>query len=363
MEGLFFPVGSFGFDFPPSGANRTYSPIALTEEWPRINRLLLVTMGMCVGTIMNVFFVTTFFVEHTLNRAGYVFLACTAISDLLITAGVMPASAVVLLSGQWDSVDHCRALQFLTETSTYSYSVFFALVAIENYYRLYRSDDDYDWFISMRIGLVCTSVYTMTTTAAAVGVYLGLDYDYCERRSLGNVFYRQLTSGLFYGIPFIITIFGLFASVIGIARQVRTLIHYRRSDQYYTDRASAAVNITSFIFYVAMWTPYLVIIYLYPGASDPVYYKSAWLGIGRSTFTTFFYALFISNFRRAYARVFNYCCCKSTLTGPQCTRYRRAVEYNVATGDVRVHVLAPHVHATSPQRSASTSASREPSEL
>lgn len=53
-------------------------------------------------------------------------------ADLIITTGVMPISAVVLLSGEWDVVPVCQMLQFLTAASTYCYSLFFAVSTFHN---------------------------------------------------------------------------------------------------------------------------------------------------------------------------------------------------------------------------------------
>lgn len=135
---------------------RVYSPVTLSNEWPTLGRLLFMVFLSCLGSILNGFFVSAFFVERTLKRIGEskimspwnyicshiilnilhiwifplpgnVFLACVGLSDLILTAGVMPVSAVVLLSGEWDILPVCRALQFLTESSTYGYSLFFTV--------------------------------------------------------------------------------------------------------------------------------------------------------------------------------------------------------------------------------------------
>lgn len=67
------------------------------------------------------------------SASGNVFHACVGIADLFITAGVLPIAATVLLSGVWDTIPVCQWLQFLTEASTYCYSMFF-LVSTSHYY-------------------------------------------------------------------------------------------------------------------------------------------------------------------------------------------------------------------------------------
>lgn len=113
--------------FTVANATAVYSPVTLSKEWPTLGRLLFMVICSCFGTTINGFFVAAFFVERTLKRVGNVFLACVGLSDLILTTAVMPVSAVVLLSGEWDILPVCHALQFLTETSTYSFSLFFTV--------------------------------------------------------------------------------------------------------------------------------------------------------------------------------------------------------------------------------------------
>lgn len=61
---------------------------------------------------------------------GNVFHACVGMADLILSAAVMPISAVVLLSGQWDINPVCQVVQVLTEASTYCYSLFFTVSTI-----------------------------------------------------------------------------------------------------------------------------------------------------------------------------------------------------------------------------------------
>ncbi|XP_026762745.1 melatonin receptor type 1A-A-like [Galleria mellonella] len=339
-----------------------YSPVTLSHEWPTLSRLLFMVFCSCLGTTINGFFVAAFFVEHTLKKVGNVFLACIGMADLIVTTGVMPVSAVVLLSaGEWDTIPVCHVLQFLTETSTYCYSLFFTLVAAETYYRLCRTTAEYEMFISMRVGLVAIMVFTISLIIAGLGVYLGLDYDYCQRRHYGNFYFRVTTSVIFHAIPFLMTIFGLVSSCIQVRKRAREQVHYKRSQQYERDYSTTNLNITAFLLYVMAWTPYLVILHEYPSTNDNKFYHCAWIGVCRSVFTSFLYSSMNRNFRRAFAHLFYYCCCKSTLTGSFSNRHRRALEYKSATGDVRVHIMHQAVNASSPQRAASSS--RETQEL
>ncbi|KAJ0184047.1 hypothetical protein K1T71_000470 [Dendrolimus kikuchii] len=338
----------------PGNSTRVYSPVTLSHEWPTLSRLLFMVFVSCLGTTINGFFVAAFFVEHTLKKIGNVFLACIGMADLIITTCVMPVSAVVLLSGEWDTLPVCRSLHFLTETSTYSYSLFFTLVAVETYYRLCRPPNEYEMFISMRVGLISVLVFFISFLFAGIGVYYGLDYDYCERSHYGNFYYRLMTLIIFHGIPSLLTVCGLFTASVRVHRRARVQIHYKRSQQYDRDSSTTNLNITVYLLYVIAWIPYLIVVHEYPNSTDKNYYHCVWVGICRSVITSFLYSAMNRNFRRAFAHLFYYCCCKSTLTSSFNSRHRRALEYKAATGDVRVHIMHQAVNSGSLQRGASS---------
>lgn len=235
------------------------------------------------------------------------------------------------------------------------------LVSVETYYRLCRSSGEYEMFVSIRVGCISVLVFAVSFITAGVGVYMKMDYDYCQRRHFGNFYFRCSTSVIFHAIPCLVTLFGLFCSSARVRRRARQQIHYKRSQQFDRDYSTTNLNITAYIFYILGWIPYLLVVHEYPGTSDTKYYHCVWIGVCRSVFTSFLYSALNRNFRRAFAHLFYYCCCKSTLTGSFNSRHRRALEYKPATGDVRVHIMHQAVSMSSPQRGASSS--RETQEL
>ncbi|KAG6444623.1 hypothetical protein O3G_MSEX003491 [Manduca sexta] len=273
----------------------------------------------------------------------------------------MPVSAVVLLSGEWDTIPVCKGLQFLTETSTYCYSLFFTLVAAETYYRLCRTTTEYEMFLSLHVGVVSCLVVFFSAIISAVGVFMKLDYDYCERHYTGSFLFRATTLGLLHALPFFMTMYGLFSSAFCISRRARIQNHYRRSQQYDRDCSTTNLNIVAYLLYVVAWIPYLVVVHEYSDSSDSRYYHAVWIGMMRSVTTSLLYSGINSNFRRAFAHLFYYCCCKSSLTDTFASRHRRALEYKPATGDVRVHIMHQAVSMCSPQRTSY--ATRETQEL
>lgn len=235
------------------------------------------------------------------------------------------------------------------------------MVAVESYYRICRSTPEYEIFMSMRVSLITVTVLIASVAMAGIGVYLGFDYDYCERRHFGNFYYRVVTTVIFHVIPGLITLWGLVTSCIWVRRHARQHTHYKRSQQYERDFSTTSLNMTAYVFYIIAWLPYMILVHKYPGATDSKYYFCVWIGVCRSVITSFLYSCMNSNFRRAFAHLFYYCCCKSTLTGSFSNRHRRALEYKPATGDIRVHIMHQAVIACSSQRGGLCS--RETQEL
>lgn len=204
-------------------------------------------------------------------------------------------------------------------------------------------------------------VFMVSFITAGVGTFMGYDYDYCQRLDYGNVNFRLATTIIFHVIPCVIITYGLIATAMRIRSRATEQFYYKRSQQFIRDSSMINLNITAYALYVLAWIPYMIIVNFFPDASDSKFYYCAWLGICRSLITSFLYSSLNRNFRRAFAHLFYYCCCKSSITGSFSNRHRRALEYKSGTGDVRVHIMHQAVSMSSPQRGASSS--RETQEL
>ncbi|XP_034839623.1 melatonin-related receptor-like [Maniola hyperantus] len=327
-----------------------YSPLMLNNNWPRVLRLLFMLFCACFGSIMNGFFVSSFFVERHLKRIGNIYLACAGLSDLLVTAGVMPISAVVLLSGQWDDLQVCRTAQITAQTATYAYAWFFMMVAGENFYWICRSVDQVMMFLHMRIAPISFLIFCLSFTLAAVGVLFNLDYDYCTRQSLGNPSFRFFTSVIFYGIFPVFTMGCLIAAILRLKRRAREEVQYRRSRIYRREYSFTALNLMAYVQFLVSWMPYWVIVNKFPSTSDAQYYNTVWTGLFRSVFVSFIYGISNRYFRRAYARIYKYCCCKRTLSVSFASRHRRTLEQTTTTGEPSGHVMHQAVTSNSPYR-------------
>lgn len=213
----------------------------------------------------------------------------------------------------------------------------------------------------MRIGCVSIIVYVISIVVAGFGVFMDLDYDYCERKHYGNFYFRISTLVLLHVMPIIITIVGFTVAIITVKTKSRDQAQYKRSQQYDRDYSATSLNLFAFFLYILAWLPYLTVVYEFPGTCDKYHYLFAWLGISRSGVTSFLYCAANRNYRRAFAHLFNYCCCKNTLSSSFGGRHRR--DYYTPTCDVRVHIMHKAVNSHSPQRHRASSACRETQEL
>lgn len=214
---------------------------------------------------------------------------------------------------------------------------------------------------SMRIGCLSIIVFCVSVVVAGVGVFMDLDYDYCERKHFGNFYFRIITFVILHVIPMLLTIFGFVTSLTTIRKKSRDQTQYKRSQQFDRDYSAASLNLVAYLLYILAWIPYLIIVLEFPSTSDSKFYYSAWIGISRSAITSFLYCAANRNYRRAFAHLFNYCCCKSSLSSSFGGRHRR--DYYRPSCDVRVHIMHKAVNSHSPQRHRAASTCRETQDL
>ncbi|CAF4748902.1 unnamed protein product [Pieris macdunnoughi] len=317
-------------------SNQTFSPVTFNKEWPEVWRLLIMLTLATMGTIFNGFFVGSFFVERRLCRAGLAYLACIGLTDTIITSVILPMSTVILLSRDWDDVNSCNVVHCLGMSAVYCYSLFFMLTAIEEYLRICCPKQVYGIITRGNVTITAIAVFVLSFTLGSVGVYLDLDYDYCERLHYGNTYYRAISVVMLHLIPCIFTFYYLFTAHLSVFRRAATQPRYRRSHAYGRDSSITALNLTSYIIFFIVWIPYVIISFNLGAASDDQYYNSIWFGHARAVLATSLYCIFDRIFRRAFVYLFNYCCCKRSLSGQLAPRHRR--EYGT-----RVRLLHPHM--------------------
>lgn len=132
---------------------------------------------------------------------------------------------------------------------------------------------------------------------------------------------------------------------------------FKASAMYKSDFSLVRSNFYSYLTFVLFWLPFAIVFSISfsispQNISDKMFYYTAWLGLSNSCFHNIIYCITNRHFRNAYFNLFNYCCCKTTVS----TARRRQTEVTTRS-DVRVHIIPGYnIRAmTSPQRSGSHS--------
>lgn len=134
--------------------NVDVSPVTLSGEWSKMARILLLSCLSVIGSIGNVFMISSVMIEDHLKKAGNLFfefraflheflfknifsgnafVVNIALADLLITSVLIPASIIVLLSGVDDTSFAVCRFQWFLAACAFLVSVFSLAVSIFQY--------------------------------------------------------------------------------------------------------------------------------------------------------------------------------------------------------------------------------------
>lgn len=158
--------------------------------------------------------------------------------------------------------------------------------------------------------------FIVSAATAGVGVFFDFDADNCNRLHSGNYWFRVVTSTTFYLIPFSLAGYLLLDTIYTMSTRVTTLIRVSRFQKFLIDKALTKVHFACLTLHGAAWLPYLILVNHYPNATDATFYAFIWIGMTRSTLTSYMYCTLDVNFREAFKIVFNYCCCKGPIPQP-----------------------------------------------
>lgn len=133
---------------------------------------------------------------------------------------------------------------------------------------------------------------------------------------------------------------------------------FKPSAMYKSDFALVRSNFYSFLTFVLFWLPFGIVFAISFSTSpkhitDKMFYYTTWFGLSKSCFHNIIYCITNRHFRNAYFNLFNYCCCKASVST---VRRRTQTETNTRS-DVRVHIIPGYnmYSYTSPQRSGNHS--------
>lgn len=135
------------------------------------------------------------------------------------------------------------------------------------------------------------------------------------------------------------------------AKKIMSQPSFKPTAVYKSDFSLVRSNFYSFLTFVLFWLPFGIVFAISVTTSssainDKVFYYTSWIGLSKSCFHNIIYCITNRHFRNAYFNLFNYCCCKTTVS----TTRRR--QNDVTRSDVRVHIIPGYnmYSYTSPQR-------------
>lgn len=279
-------------------------------------------------------------------------MANVALADLLVTGVVMPASAVVILAGvkesaltnvcnfQWSFSIACWLVTILSLLAT----------AAENHARLCLSPTCYALLTQTRITLITLAIWVVSALVVTAQFHYDLVPDYCTTRGSSILQYQATVAVLCVGLPGLLTL-ALYLRIISQVRIARSNPSFKPPIAFNWDYSLMKTNLLSFVMFFVFWLPFGIILCVASRRkiSAHLFYNLAWLALSKSCVNNIIYCACNRHFRSAYVNLFNYCCCKTTVTF---SRRSRTEGVTRPTGEVRVHIIPGYnmYSYTSPQR-------------
>ncbi|GAB0090237.1 G protein-coupled receptor, rhodopsin-like [Sergentomyia squamirostris] len=317
--------------------NTEISPVTLSPEWSRVARLLLLSCLSVVGSVGNVFLISSIMIEDHLKKAGNTFIVSVALADLLITSLLIPSSAILILAGINDSLSVCKFQWFLAGCAFLISTLSLAITAVENYLRLCTSQEGNSWFSKTTTTIIMLLVWTVGSTSSGLQFVFSLSFDYCTRKSSEVVPYQIGTVGVLILLPILLTFYAHVRIILDV-RRFMAAPSFKPSLTYTYDLALARTNFYSFLIFIVFWLPFAVV-FTYGATkiipNSRILYNTAWFALSKSCIHNVVYCLTNRHFRNAYVSLFHYCCCKTTVS----TARRIRTDGSRPTSDVRVHII------------------------
>ncbi|XP_021942610.1 alpha-1A adrenergic receptor-like isoform X2 [Zootermopsis nevadensis] len=333
------------------------SPVTLSADWSRVARLLLIASLAVIGSVGNIFMISSVMIEDHLKKRGNAFIVNVALADLLITGLVFPASTVVLLAGLKDTPGVCNFQWFLAILCCLVTLMTLAATAAENYARLCLSQDCYAMLTSTRITVAVLSIWLLSGLTVTLQFVYNVGPGYCIRRRLtGDVLpYYVIVGAFFVFLPASLT-FACYLRITLRIRVAKSRPSFKPPMSFSWDYALMKTNLYSFMLFVVFWLPFGITLSVGSVHTIPsrLFYNLAWFALSKSCINNFLYCLTNRHFRNAYVNLFHYCCCKTTVSFSRRPRGASEVSGPATrpTGDVRVHIIPGYnmYSYTSPQR-------------
>ena len=236
-----------------------------------------------------------------------------------------------------------------------TFIAFHQMTSIENYMRLCTSQEEPPFFGRSNVTATMLLIWVIGSVASGLQYIYKVSFDYCERKNANSTLkpFEMGVISVLIILPLVITFF-VHIRIIIDARKFMSQPNFKANAAYKSDFSLVRSNFYSYITFVLFWMPFSIAFSLSISSSpenvnDRVFYYTAWFGLSKSVFHNIIYCITNRHFRNAYVNLFNYCCCKTTVSVSR----RRNTEVTRNTTDVRVHIIPGYnmYSYTSPQRS------------
>ncbi|KAE8749314.1 hypothetical protein FOCC_FOCC004021 [Frankliniella occidentalis] len=332
------------------------SPVTLDAHWNKVGRLLLLAAMAVIGSVGNVFFISSILIEDFLKQRGNAFLVNVALADLLVTGLVFPASAVVILAGLRDTQTACSFHWIVAVLSVLVTLLTYSAIAVENLMRLCLPPSWYEHVTPCKITSLVFLIWIVSGSVVGVQTALPLGPDYCHRKFPGLVPYQMAVMVVLVAVPLLVTLL-CFIVILVRVHSAKLPPSYKPPITFSWDFSLMKTNFLSFFCFVIFWMPFGMVLEVQSinTVSPRVLYHLAWFALSKSCLNNYLYCVTNRHFRNAYVNLFHYCCCKTTVALSR----RPRPEASRPTGDVRVHIIPGYnmYSYTSPQRAERNAAS------
>lgn len=331
-------------------------------NWDGLFQLIGLSLVSTLGSMGGIFVISAIVVIDTFQVRGNVYLVSLALSHLLVTILVIPASCVAIMANIPGDPSICH-FQWLVTLSTLTISVIsFMLMSVENLKGLTSIISYEKCCTKLRIVIIVLITWILGLALPLTQHVNAYGPSVCsgDRNSYStiNPTYHLIITISVLILPTLITLL-CFTRCFFIIKWLRSQLEIHPTEDPWaymlTDENLLKSNICVYISSFLMWTPLIIasIVNIYSPVAQEWLNSTWYLALCHSCVYSFLYAATNRDFAEAFFKLFYYCCCKSHVTwqrkggGP-----RRGPSYGPM--GLRVHII-PGLNMYSQRREGGSS--------
>lgn len=276
--------------------------------------LVLYGIFSVLGTTLNIFQISSLFIQENLRRKGNVLLANLAIANLLVTSVGFPVTIVAILAGTQGSMMTCHWQWYPALLSFYACVFTFLFIAAENYVRSCRQENDLYRYVcgAKLVTFLVLAAWTIAIALVLVVTLVTGGLDVCE----GDM--RESKMFLALSVPSALTV-AVFVKAMHEQRDYTYNLELRNclaTREEILQRSLLRTNAMAYALFLLLWLPFLLTVTISPAVRST--------GLGASAVETLFftaqcfsclcgsvYAFTHGAFRQGFLYLVHYFCCKS----------------------------------------------------